>query len=264
MNIYEYKNENGKWERTPIKNLEKYDLDNSKLSRERLIELTKQNKEYDFYERFQQREDEWFYLKEKEFELIKEAEELYSTIKENGWFEQNNNELSDESRQSMMRLYSILGTSTEDIDFKKPSEYSELYNIKERINKLESKLPYLGHFDRKPRFSDDGISTIDEKKIITNVIDTEVRSVEDSIADLAKMNSLLFSCISAMYNTMTDTAKGKIDDGTKAIIDYSVEKFKETTTRADNQLMKEGTDLIDKLFDREAKIATIISDIKED
>jgi len=103
-----------------------------------------------------------------------------------------------------------------------------------------------------------------EKDIIASIRNTEVRSVEDSIADLAKMNSLLFSCISAMYNTMTDTAKGKIDDGTKEIIDYSVEKFKETTTRADNQLMKEGTDLIDKLFDREAKIATIISDIKED
>ena len=65
-----------------------------------------------------------------------------------------------------------------------------------------------------------------------------------------------------MYSAMTDTAKGKIDDRTKEIIDYSVEKFKETTTRADNQLMKEGTQLIDKLFDREAKIANIIDSVK--
>jgi len=101
-----------------------------------------------------------------------------------------------------------------------------------------------------------------EKDIIASIRNTEVRSVEDSIADLAKMNSLLFSCISAMYSAMTDTAKGKIDDRTKEIIDYSVEKFKETTTRADNQLMKEGTHLIDKLFDREAKIADIIDSVK--
>ena len=263
MNIYEYINENGKWEREVVKSLEKFNTDNSNKSAEALKIQTEINLEYDFYSRFQQREDEWFYLIQKRYELIKEADKLYAEIlSSDGFYIEEDEDKEDILKPSKMRLYAILGSVIEETSSEYPEDFSELYNINDRISVLENKLPYLGDFDKKPKYTNNGIGLVNQKKIIKSVVNSEVRSVEDSIADLAKMNSLLFSCISAMYGTMSDSAKGKIDEETKTIIDYSVEKFANTQTRADRQLMKEGTGLVDKLFDRETQIADIIDSVK--
>ena len=106
------------------------------------------------------------------------------------------------------------------------------------------------------------ISPDDVKKLIAHERDSKVRNSEDTLADLAKMNSLLFSTVGSIYGTLTSTAKDKIDADTRAIIEYSIAKFADTQTRADRQLAEEGTDLVDKLFAREVQIADIIDELK--
>ena len=263
MNIYEYAKTDGKWSREVIKSIEKVNLDNTNKTSEFLKEQTAMNLEYDFYSKFQPREDEWFYLNEKSFNLKEEAQKLILEIEEGStfFFEESEDNI-DEMKPMKMRLYSILGSAHNTTSIEVAEDYSELFNINERIDVLEKKLPYLGKFDRKPKYAAVGIGLVNEKKIIKSVINNEVRSIEDSVADLAKMNSLLFSCISAMYGTMSDSAKGKMDVETKTIIDYSVDKFNTTKTRGNQQLMEEGTDLVDKLFEREEKIADIIESVK--
>jgi len=96
------------------------------------------------------------------------------------------------------------------------------------------------------------------KKLVRVVRDKNVRSSEDSIADLAKMNSLLFSMVSSIYGTLSATAKSKIPVAEKGLIDYAITTFSTVQTRADRQLLTEGTALIDKLFKRETDIADIV------
>lgn len=99
------------------------------------------------------------------------------------------------------------------------------------------------------------------KRLIAYERDQKIRNQEDSIADLAKMNSLLFSMVSAMYTAGTTTMKSNIPAETRGIIEHAITKFSETQTRADRQLAEEGAALIDKLFDREVQIADIIDNI---
>jgi len=111
--------------------------------------------------------------------------------------------------------------------------------------------------------ADAKISSDDVKKLIAHERDSKVRNSEDTLADLAKMNSLLFSTVSAIYGTLSDTAKGKIDADMKDVIEYSFAKFADTQTRADRQMAQEGTGLVDKLFEREVQIADIIDNLKD-
>jgi len=96
------------------------------------------------------------------------------------------------------------------------------------------------------------------KQLIAAHIDSDVRNPSDTLADLAKMNSLLFSMVGAIYSTLTPTAVGKIPAADKAVIDYAMARFQAVQTRGDRQLATEGTKLIDKLFDREVAIADIV------
>jgi len=98
----------------------------------------------------------------------------------------------------------------------------------------------------------------DIKKIIASERDKDIRNSEDTIADLAKMNSLLFSMTAAIYSTLSTTAKAKIPAAERGVIDYAMTKFAKMQTRGDRQLAKEGTVLIDKLFDREEAIANLV------
>jgi len=98
----------------------------------------------------------------------------------------------------------------------------------------------------------------DAKKLIAYERDTDVRNSEDSIADLAKMISLSFSAISALWVMVSEEDKAALPPEKKAVIDYAVSKFNDTVTRADEQLAVEGTKLIDKLYSREVNIAGIV------
>jgi uncharacterized protein YifE (UPF0438 family) len=98
----------------------------------------------------------------------------------------------------------------------------------------------------------------DTKKLIAHERDLTIRNAEDSIADLAKMMSLAYSVISTLWKLVPDDTKDNIDTATRDMIDYSVLKFDEIETRADDQLADEGIALIDKLYERESGIAEIV------
>jgi len=100
-------------------------------------------------------------------------------------------------------------------------------------------------------------------RLIAYKRDTSVRNAETTIADLAKMNSLLFSMVGMMYKTFTTTDKNKIPPQDRGIIEYALASFKNKETRADRQLLVEGTKLIDRLFKREVEIADIIDIVKK-
>lgn len=99
--------------------------------------------------------------------------------------------------------------------------------------------------------------------IIVHQRNERVRDNESTIADLAKMNSLLFSMVSAVYNAMPTADKANIPAEKKALIDYATAKFAAVQTRADRQLQQEGTALIDRLLARESSIADIIDNTKK-
>jgi len=145
--------------------------------------------------------------------------------------------------------------------------------VEKDISQLEDSNPWLLRY--KGETIDDAIvrpepslktviSDNNKKRLIAYDRDTSVRDVNDSIADVAKMVSLSFSIISELWDLVPDADKENIDGAKKDVIDYSVTKFKEIQTRADRQLSKEGTNLVDKLFNREVAIADVIDNINKD
>jgi len=96
------------------------------------------------------------------------------------------------------------------------------------------------------------------KRLIAHERDLTVRNIEDTVADLAKTNSILMDICSALWSIISDDAKKSIPKEKREIIDYAIQKFAQIQTRADYQLKEEGIKLIDKIYDREEKIAEII------
>jgi len=96
----------------------------------------------------------------------------------------------------------------------------------------------------------------DKKSLVRKAIQDEVFDAEDSIADNAKMISLLLTMISRMYDALPATTKNNIVD--KTTIDYVLTKFANVQTRADVQFAQEGSSLIDKLLDRQATIGHLV------
>lgn len=101
-----------------------------------------------------------------------------------------------------------------------------------------------------------------KKKLITKLRDNNVRTLEDSVADVAKTTSLLFSMVAAIYSTLTEEQKASLDPKFRSLSEYTINKFTNTQTRADTQLETEGAALIDKLLFRETSIDKIITDVK--
>jgi len=96
-----------------------------------------------------------------------------------------------------------------------------------------------------------------KKGIIRNKIEQEVFDANDSIADNAKMIMLLLSMIKRLYNAQFNIDNLSSDD--RALIEFALNKYEETTTRMDIQFQEEGgTNLIEKLLTRQQKIADII------
>jgi len=89
-------------------------------------------------------------------------------------------------------------------------------------------------------------------------IHKQVFDIYDSVADNAKMISLLFSLVSRIWSVMPNTQKNKLSQDEVDMINYVVNKFKEIRTRADVEFEKEGMNLIDKLMERQKKIGEIV------
>lgn len=98
----------------------------------------------------------------------------------------------------------------------------------------------------------------DKKKIIRHGIDKKVRDVNDTVADLSKMNALLMAMISGIYSVISEDEKNLLDPSKRGLIEYGIAEWDKSSTRADRQLQKEGTKLINRLFSREVKIADIV------
>jgi hypothetical protein len=94
------------------------------------------------------------------------------------------------------------------------------------------------------------------KGIIRKTINEEVFDLNDSVADNAKMISLLLSMLKRLYAVNFDTASLSSTD--KGTIDYVINKFDTIQTRADVQFAKEGSSMIDKIMDRQALVGSII------
>jgi len=119
-----------------------------------------------------------------------------------------------------------------------------------------------GNFSTEPKITmyDNQLTKIIQRKRINKV----VRDDQDSIADLAKWNSVLTSLVSLIYSTLTDTAKDKLTDEERTLIETALDKFSKTTTNADNQFSEKGLNMINDLLNKEASIAEIIKQSKEE
>lgn len=97
------------------------------------------------------------------------------------------------------------------------------------------------------------------KKSLARVrIEEQVFDIHDSVADTTKWLSLLSSMVARMYASMPEEQKATIPLQERQMIEYAFSKFMGATTRADVQFEQEGIAMIDKLFERQTKIAEIV------
>jgi len=101
----------------------------------------------------------------------------------------------------------------------------------------------------------DSTPKTDKKSFQRERISNEVFDLEDSVADNAKMISLLISMISRLYPLINTTALAVND---KALIDAVMAEFATTNTRADVQLAKEGPAMITRVLARQAAVGAIV------
>lgn len=99
----------------------------------------------------------------------------------------------------------------------------------------------------------------DRKALQRLEIQEQVFDNSDSIADNAKMISLLISVIRRMYEVMPEEQKALLVTEDRTMIEYTFEQFALIQTRADVQFATEGLALIDKLLGRQGQIGTIVS-----
>ena len=92
-------------------------------------------------------------------------------------------------------------------------------------------------------------------------IENNVFDLRDSVADNAKMISLLTSLVSRIWSIIPDDQKDNLSDEEKQVIDYVIDKFDNTETWADVQFKKEGLTFADKLLERQSQVGSIIKGI---
>ena len=98
---------------------------------------------------------------------------------------------------------------------------------------------------------------VDKKSKHRLAIQEQVFDNADSIADNAKIASLLLTVISRIYDIIPSSQKDNLDQNDRDMIEYTFNKFANTNTRADIQFATEGLALVDRLLDRQAAICAI-------
>jgi len=107
---------------------------------------------------------------------------------------------------------------------------------------------------------DEALKT-DKKAQARYLIENEVFDIRDSVADNAKMISLLVSFIERIWSITPDDQKDNLSDEDREAIEYVIGKFKETITWADIQWQQEGIGFADRLLERQGKIGEIIKKV---
>ncbi len=89
-------------------------------------------------------------------------------------------------------------------------------------------------------------------------VETHVFDLADSVADNAKMISMLMSIVMRMWDVMPQDERDDMDPADVTMINDTFALFRVTNTRADEQFAEEGFALIEKLLGRQAKIAEVV------
>ena len=101
--------------------------------------------------------------------------------------------------------------------------------------------------------------TLDAKKgLQRKAIEEQIFDLNDSVADNAKMISMVFTVVTRIWEAMPQEQKDTIDPADVTVIDETIRRFKDTTTWADRLFAEEGFDLVDRLFERQGKIGEIL------
>jgi len=95
---------------------------------------------------------------------------------------------------------------------------------------------------------------------IRKEINDNVGDVYSLLADANEMISLLMSTVSVMYSVQSQESLDKIPVDKKAFIEYSINKFADTTTSADVKFAVDPTGTVDKLMGGQASIGQIMSE----
>jgi len=89
-------------------------------------------------------------------------------------------------------------------------------------------------------------------------VETQVFDLADSVADNAKMISMLMSIVMRMWDVMPQDERDDMDPADVTMINDTFALCRVTNTRADEQFAEEGFALIEKLLGRQAKIAEVV------
>jgi len=98
-----------------------------------------------------------------------------------------------------------------------------------------------------------------KKGLARKQIQEDVFDLPDSVADNAKMISLLISVVKRIYEALPDDIKDNVAD--KDMIEGMIAVFDSIQTLADVQFAEEGDEMIQKIFTRQAKIGQIVKDV---
>ncbi len=99
----------------------------------------------------------------------------------------------------------------------------------------------------------------DKKTVARAKINEEVFDLQDAVADNAKMISLLMSTVKRIYEALPDDTKDNIQD--KEMIESMIQVFDTTQTLADVQFEVEGDAMVQKIFERQGQIGSIVKQV---
>lgn len=121
-------------------------------------------------------------------------------------------------------------------------------------NGLRVRRAYIEEIDKKPKIGN-------KYKAKYNIENKVYEDLADSVADNAKLISLVFAMGAVMYKALPDDLKNNIPQDAREKIEYAIEKYHSIETWGDIQLATEGNEAIDKLLDRQGKIGEIIKEV---
>ncbi len=93
---------------------------------------------------------------------------------------------------------------------------------------------------------------------LRETIQKEVFDINDSVADNAKMISLMMTTMSRMWEIIPMEQKDLLETEEVAMIDATFTLFGNVVTSADVQFASEGMGLVEKLLNRQSEIGNII------
>jgi len=115
---------------------------------------------------------------------------------------------------------------------------------------------------RSPAYQEvlDVTKKVDQKTKNRYAIQEGVFDDLDSIADNAKMVSLIMSMFYRLYEAMPQEVFDNLTVEDKGAIEYAIGVFKATRTRADDLFDSEGTEFVDRMFVRQGQVGQILRD----